>query len=50
MSFSLKIDENLSFVGMSAKVHLVFDFSIGNCLSMLTSEQKIPFPIVSLYK
>lgn len=41
MNFNLKIDEKLWFVSVviSVTVHLLFDFSIGSCLSLLTSEQ-----------
>lgn len=41
MYFNLKTDEKLPFmfVGVFVTVHLVFDFSIGSCLSLLTSEQ-----------
>lgn len=41
MNFNLKMGEKLSFMflGISVTVHWVFDFSIGSCLSLLTSDQ-----------
>lgn len=40
MNFNLKIDEKF-VCSISITIHLVFDFSIGSCLSLLSSEQTV---------